>query len=173
MAVHAASDRFIARQGDTKRVLCAMNKTIGVQLLVYSLLLGGLSYLVHQLAPTLAQATLIAGLAGGALCLIWSLRAIAGSRGKALPILTLIPVTFVMLSQTVVAWTGGGQDVPGRGAAAGVITVLLVLSIAMLMRIAYAGVVFGVQTASPTKDAGGKSQATGKPAIQADAKRRS
>lgn len=141
-----------------------MNKTIGFQLVVYSLLLAGLSYLTHHLAPALARPTLIAGLVGGALCLVWGLRALAGSRGKALPILTLIPVSFVMLSQTVITWGGGSQEVPGRQTAAAVITLLLVLSIGMLMRIAYAGVLFDVQPASPTTDGAAKPQATGKPA---------
>jgi hypothetical protein len=141
-----------------------MKKTIGFQLVVYSLLLTGLSYLVHHLAPALTRPTLIAGLVGGALCLVWGLRALAGSRGKALPILTLIPVSFVMLSQTVITWGGGSQEVPGRQTAAAVITILLVLSIGMLMRIAYAGVLFDVQPASPTTDGVAKPQTTGKPA---------
>ena len=129
-----------------------MNKTLGFQLVGYSLLLASLSYLTHHLAPALARPTLIAGLAGGALCVVWGLRAVAGSRGKALPILTLIPINFVMLSQTVMTWGGGSQEVPGRRLAAVVITVLFVLSIGMLLRIAYAGVVFDGQPASPTKD---------------------
>lgn len=141
-----------------------MNKTIGFQLVVYSLLLAGLSYLIHHLAPALARPTLIAGLLGGALCLVWGLRALAGSRGKALPILTLIPISFVMLSQTVITWGGGSLEVPGRQRAAAVITLLLVLSIGMLMRIAYAGVLFDVQPGRPTTDGGVKPQTTGKPA---------
>lgn len=131
-----------------------MNKTIGFQLVVYSLLLAGLSYLTHHLAPALARPTLIAGLVGGVLCLVWGLRALAGGRGKALPILTLIPISFVMLSQTVITWGGGSQEVPGRQTAAAVITLLLVLSIGTLMRIAYAGVALEGQAANPTTDGG-------------------
>ena len=149
-----------------------MNKNIGLQLVVYSLLLAGLSYLVHHLAPTIARPTLITGLGGGALCVIWGLRAIAGSRGKALPVLTLIPINYVMLSQTVLTWGGRSQEAPGRGLAAAVITALCVLSIGMLMRVAYAGVVFDGDLAKPTKDGGAKAQTTGKPAEQANAVRR-
>lgn len=148
-----------------------MNKTIGIQLVVYSLLLAGLSYLAYHLAPTLARPTLIAGLSGGALCLVWGLRAVAGSRGKALPILTLVPVSFVLLSQTVMAWTGGSQEMSGQRTTAIVITALFVLSIGMLMRIAYAGAVFDGQPASPTKHGGADPQTTGKPAAQADARK--
>ena len=128
-----------------------MNRTLGLQLVVYSLLLAGLSYLVHHLAPGLSRPALIAGLTGGALCFIWGLRAWLGKTGKALPLLTLVPVSFVMLSQTVMTWVGGGQPVPGQRTAAIVITALFALSIGMLMRIAYAGVTFEGQSARPMK----------------------
>lgn len=149
-----------------------MNKTIGFQLIVYGLLLAGLSYLTQHLAPALARPTLIAGLIGGVLCLVWGLRVIAGNRGKALPLLTLLPVSFVMLSQSIITWAGRRQEVSGRALAAVVITVLFVLSIGMLMRIAYAGVVFDGEPVSPKKGDGNKSQTTGKPAAQTDAIKR-
>jgi hypothetical protein len=149
-----------------------MNKSIGIQLVVYGLLLAGLSYLAHHLAPTLARPTLIAGLAGGGLCLVWGLRALAGTGGKALPILTLIPVTFTLLSQTVMAWPAGGEGAAGGRTAAAVITLLLVLSIGMLMRIAYAGVVFDGGPASPAKDGGMKPPTASKPTGHANAGKR-
>jgi hypothetical protein len=148
-----------------------MTKTIGVQLIVYSLLLAGLSYFVHHLAPSLAQPTLIAGLAGGALCLAWGVKALMGKTGKALPLLTLIPVTFVMLSQTILTWGSGSEGVSGRRLAAAVVTLLFVLSLAMLMRIAYAGVVFDGQPAKPAKDGAVQPQTAGKPAPAHGARR--
>jgi hypothetical protein len=123
-----------------------MNKAIGVQLIIYSLLLAGLAFMTHARTPELARPTMFAGLLGGGLCLVWGLRAVAGNRGKALPLLTLIPVGFVLLSQTVIAWTGGAAR--DARPAAMMITVLLALTIAMLMRIAYAGVVFEGQQPS-------------------------
>jgi hypothetical protein len=149
-----------------------MNKTLGLHLVVYSVLLAGLSYLTYYLAPALARTTLIAGLAGGALSLIWGLRAIAGSRGKALAGLTLIPICLAMLSQAVLFWGDEGQEMPGRRLAAVVTTVLFVLSIAMLMRTAYAGVELDVQAAGRMKNGGDKAQAAGKPASQAHAAKR-
>jgi hypothetical protein len=128
-----------------------MDKTIGLHLVIYSLLLGGLSYLTHHLAPALSRPALIAGLSGAVLCFIWGLRGMLGRRGKALPILTLVPISFVMLSQTVMTWSGGAQEVPGRRATAIVITVLLALSVGMLMRIAYAGAALEGQSANPMK----------------------
>lgn len=117
-----------------------MNKTIGLQLAAYSVLVVGLSYLAYFLSPALASPTLIAGLTGGALCLVWAIRIIRGSEGKALPVLTLIPVSYMQLSQAVLSWSARGELLPGHRPASVVITLLLVLSIAMLMRIAYAGV---------------------------------
>ena len=148
-----------------------MNKTIGLQLAVYSLLLAGLSYLTHYLAPSLARPTLIAGLAGGGLCLVWSLRAIAGTRGKALPVLTLIPINYILLSQMFFAWAGESQEVPGRQTAAVVITALFALSMGMLIRIVYAGVVFDRQPASPAQDAEAKFPTSSKPAGHAGSSR--
>jgi len=139
-----------------------MNKALGLELAVYGLLLAGLGCLTHYLAPALAKPTLISGLAGGALCLLWGVRAMKGSRGKAWAILTLIPVTFVMLSQSVMTWSGGSQVVPGRRMAAVVITVLCVFSIWMLMRVAYAGMASEGQPGSPTKGGEAESQSPDK-----------
>ncbi len=138
-----------------------MNKTIGLQLVVFSLLLAGLSLLTHYVAPGLARPTLVTGLAGGVLCLVWGLRAIRGSRGKALPMLTLAPVTYVMLSQTITAWSSGGEAASGRRAAAFVIATLFVLSLGMLLRVAYAGALGSGQSAGAAKDNGSRPQTPG------------
>lgn len=97
-----------------------MNKT-GLLLVVYSLLLAGFSCIAHYLAPAPSRPTLITGLAGGALCLVWGLRAVAGNRGKALPLLTLtlIPVDFILLSQTFMGWRGGRGGMQGGKAGGG------------------------------------------------------
>jgi hypothetical protein len=171
VSVHLASDRRIAGQGISSLVVCAMNKAIGFQLVVYGLLLAGLSYLVHHLAPASARPTLITGLAGGALCLVWGVRAIGGSRGKALPLLTLVAVNFVVLSQTVMRWGGGSQEVTGHRTAVALIALLLALSVGMLFRIAYAGAVADAASANPPKEGGAKPQAPVK-APQANAGKR-
>jgi hypothetical protein len=139
-----------------------MNKTIGVLLVVYSLLLASLSFLVYHLAPGVARPTLITGLAGGALCLVWGIRALAGSGGKALPLLTLIPVNFALLPQTFLGWSGASGGLQAGWTVAGVITLLLVLSMGMLLRIAWSGMLFDVPAAGATKDAGAKAQTAGK-----------
>lgn len=139
-----------------------MNKTIGLLLVVYGLLLGGLSYLVHHLAPTIARPTLITGLAGGALCLAWGVRGALGKGGKALSILTLIPICYVLLGQTIMVPTSQELSVPGERAAVGVIALLFFLSLGIVVRIAWSGMVFGVPAEGPRKEEGVKGAATGK-----------
>jgi hypothetical protein len=141
-----------------------MSQKIGFQLALYSLLLAGGSYFVHQLAPAQAQAAFVTGLAGGALCLVWAILALAGSRGKALPILTLAPVCFVLLSQAVMGWSSGNQGAPASTAVAALNTGLLVLSLGMLMRIAYAGAVFDEKPPKPGAPAGAATDESRKPA---------
>lgn len=150
-----------------------MNKKIGVILIGYSLLLAGLSFVVHYSASASAWGTLAAGLAGGVLCLIWGLRAVAGSRGKALPILTLIPVSFVLLGQTFTSWSGGAMGRQGAPLKGVLTTLLLVLSLGVLVRIAWSGVVFDLPSVNPAKDATGKAQPTGRLEAQTGASKHS
>jgi hypothetical protein len=149
-----------------------MNKTIGLQLVIYSLLLAGLSYLVYQMALGVVRPTLITGLIGGALCLVWGVRALAGSGGKALPLLTLIPVCFVLLPQAFTSWSGGSGGLQVGRTVAMVITFLLLLSLGMLVRIAWSGMVFDVQAANRPKAGEGHAPRGGSRASQANAGKR-
>jgi hypothetical protein len=60
-----------------------MNKTIGLSLVVYRLLLAGLSHLVYHLAPGAGRPTVIKGWAGGEFCPVWCVAALAENRGNA------------------------------------------------------------------------------------------
>ena len=117
-----------------------MNKTLGIGLASYGALLAALGSVVYLLAPAIGQPTMIAGLAGGALCCWLGLRAARGCAAKTWPVLILIPTTFVLLSQTILAWAGNARGVAGGYGAAVLMTGLLVASLGMLMSIAYAGV---------------------------------
>lgn len=130
-----------------------MNRSTGAQLIAYSLLLASLGLLTHQSAPTLSKLALPASLAGAVFCLGWGLRALLGNRGKALPILTLLPVTYIMLSQAVMAWGDGLTQVPGRNQAVLTLAAMFALSVAMLIRIAYAGGTAPTPTNSPAQPA--------------------
>jgi hypothetical protein len=149
-----------------------MNKTIGLLLVVYSLLLASLSYLVYHLAPGVARPTLITGLIGGALCLVWGVRVLAGSGGKALPLLTLIPVSFALLPQAFMSWSSGSEGLQVSRTVAMVITLLLLLSLGMLVRIAWSGMLFDMPPASATKKEDGQANPSGQRTTQAHAGKR-
>jgi peptidoglycan/LPS O-acetylase OafA/YrhL len=117
-----------------------MNKSLGSELIVYAVLLAVLGGLVHYLAPEVARPTLVTGLIGGALCLMWGVRVVWRRRGKALVILTLIPVSYVLLSQTILTWSGRSEGGPEGRIVPILIAVMLMISVAMLIMIAYAGV---------------------------------
>jgi len=108
------------------------------------------------LDSTLAPPTVIAGV-GGALCLVWGLRAVAGSPRKALPLLTLVVLNFVLLSQAVTGWTTGSEQISGRRTAVIVITLLFGLSLLMLVRIAHAGQKFDGPQSAQKRGTGNKS----------------
>jgi hypothetical protein len=140
-----------------------MNKSLGSELIVYGVLLAGLSCLAHHLAPAIARPTLIAGLAGGALCLVWGILAVLGKRGKALPVLTLIPVCYVLLSQAILALSGRNEGGLAGRMVPILISVLFVISLVMLMKIAYAGAAIDGKPAVLAEEQPGKPVAPGKP----------
>jgi len=149
-----------------------MNKHLGSELILYGLLLAGLSYLTHHLAPTIARPTLITGLVGGALCLVWGVRAVRGNRRKAYAILTLIPISYVLLSQAILTWGGRSEGGSRTRLAPILMIVLLVFSIGMLVKIAYAGATFDGHPPGPTKEQPAKSQTTGRPESKPNAAQR-
>ncbi len=126
-----------------------MNKTLGLQLVVYSALLGVLSFVAYRLNPSQGSLTVVAGLVAAGLCLVGGIRGWLGKGGKTLPVLAMGPITFVLLAQAVMAWSPGGDVASGDRAAAGVWSLLFLLSFAMLLRTAYAGVVFEPQPGRP------------------------
>ena len=132
----------MTRCGNGSSLVLAMNKSVGVQLLVFGLILAGFSYLAHTLSPTFTRPTLVVGLAGGLLCLLWGVLALRGRRGKALPILTLVVAGYILLGQAIQLW-GLNTELSGRRVAGALVTLLFVLTVGMLIRVAYAGVAFG------------------------------
>ena len=119
-------------------VLPPMTRTLGIQLIGYALVLGGLSWLAHELAPEVGRTALLTGLVGGAVCAGWGVWALARRGGRAGPILSLIPIGYLLLSQAVMVW-GSLDGSRARLGAALVLTVLFGLSVGMLMWLAYAG----------------------------------
>ncbi len=128
----------------------------------------GLGYLVFVLAKPLATTTLIAGLAGGALCFLAGIRALQGVRQKTLPLLTLIPLTIVLVSQAVMTWGAGTPEIPDRGKATAAVGLLVVLCFGMLMRVAYAGLSPIGPSPTPAKPSVTRQGSFGAPPVQAE-----
>jgi hypothetical protein len=148
-----------------------MNKSLGSELIVYSVLLAALSYLAYHMAPAVAGTTRVTGLVGGALCLVWGLLAVLGKRRKVFSVLTLIPVCYVLLGQAIMSWTGRNEGDAGRRLVPVLIAVMFVISMGMLMAIAYHGTLYG-QPPGQIKEQPGKPRTDGKSESKPDAIRR-
>jgi hypothetical protein len=93
---------------------------------------------------------------------LWGVLAMLGSRRKALALLTLIPISYVLLGHAINRWSDHDANMSGRLIVALVTTLLFVLSIAMLMRIAYAGAFTPKPVPGKDTERGLKSQNAGK-----------
>lgn len=131
----------VVLQGSSSRNNRVMDRLVGYHLIAGGLLLAGLGFLAHHFCPSQARTALVAGLVGGGLTVVWGLRALRPGARKAPAVLTLIPLSFVMLSQSVTFWMADAT-VPGHVPGAIVVTLLCLLSVALLLRVGYAGVVF-------------------------------
>lgn len=110
-----------------------MSKKMAVILLGYGIALAGLSVLVQQIAPAFAKTTFITGLAGGGLCVLWSIMAFGGSQHRTRAILTLIAVLIVLLTQVVQAWVAASDTIAIGLTGRLVATVMFLLTMGMLL----------------------------------------
>ncbi len=81
-------------------------------LLIFGTAVAAMGVLAHRLAPDFGDATLIAGIAGGALAVFWGVLGLRGFRRRIWPIATLTILNLVLLAQAVRAWmtVKGGTD---------------------------------------------------------------
>lgn len=102
-------------------------------LIAYGMVLAGPGFVLHQIAPVFGKVTFVVGLAGGGLCPLLGIAALAGLKGRAWAVLTAIAVALVLLSQTVSAWMGSGSEVAGIFTVRLLLTVMMILTIGVLM----------------------------------------
>jgi len=114
----------------------SMTRSIAFALIAYGVAIAALSVCIRVLAPDIAWPILIAGVAGGALCAFWGIFALSKTVGKAKPLLTLMPIAFVFLSQAVTAWLGD-EGTSKQTLPALLLTAGLGASMGMIMWIAY------------------------------------
>ena len=101
-------------------------------IMAYGVVLAALGLVVGSVAPELAKITFITGIAGGGLCVLWGLVALAGHKRRVWTVLTLIAVLMVVLGQTVQAWMAS-TDKSGTIAGALLLTLMLLLTVGLLM----------------------------------------
>jgi hypothetical protein len=110
-----------------------MSKKMASIVMAYGVVLATLGFVVQQVAPALAQVSFVTGLAGGGLCVVWGLVALAGHKRRVGAILTLIALMLVMLGQVIPAWSSVGGETSGNLAASLLLTFLVLLTVGMLM----------------------------------------
>ncbi|MCL5098089.1 MAG: hypothetical protein M1608_11300, partial [Candidatus Omnitrophica bacterium] len=116
-----------------------MKSILTIGLVVYGAIIAGLSLLTHYLAPETARTILVTGLAGGALCILWGVLGMLGRGGRPWAVLTLIVVSFMLLSQTVMSWLGASGDEPVNTVVKVLVTIMFLLSIGTVTILAHAG----------------------------------
>ena len=102
-------------------------------LIGYGGLLAGLGYLLQQMHPGLGKATSIAVFAGGGLGVLWGVTALAGLKGRAWAVLTIIAVVLLLLSEMVHVWTASANGVSASLTVRLLVTTLVLMTLGMLM----------------------------------------
>jgi lipid-A-disaccharide synthase-like uncharacterized protein len=96
-----------------------------------------LTFVFKRLTPDLNQTLWLAGLVGGGLCVLWGVLGFMGFRRRIGAVLTLIPLSLIILGGVVDGWMGRSAD---DGIVGPVIaTVMLLGSIVVLAYILHAG----------------------------------
>lgn len=102
-------------------------------LMAYGVVLAGLGFVVKNVAPTFGQVTYLAGLAGGGLCVLWGLAAVAGVTGRAWAVLSVIAAAVVLLSQAVSAWLTSQSEGDGSLTIRLLVPGMLLMTMGMLL----------------------------------------
>jgi len=112
-----------------------MNRALGFEFVVYGVLLSGLGFLTYRAAPELARVTLITGIGGGVLSVLWGVLTLRGYKRRWWAVLTLAAVSAILLTQLVMIWGApGDQQSKTRLAGVGML-VMLVFSFGLLMNL--------------------------------------
>lgn len=101
--------------------------------MAYGVVLAGLGLGIQSVAPELAKIQFLTGLIGGGLCVLWGLAALLGHQRRVGALLTLVTVALVVLSPTLRVW----MDSSGTVAARLLLTLMLVLTVAMIMYVTH------------------------------------
>lgn len=98
-------------------------------LIAYGVVLAGLGLILQKIAPAVGRVAFFAGVAGGALSLVWGVAALAGLKGRVWATLSAIAMIVVLLTQAVSVWTTSATG----GTIRLVVTVMFLMTMGMLL----------------------------------------
>ena len=106
-----------------------MSKKMASIIVAHGIVLAGLGLGLRSVAPELAKIPFLTALGGGGLCVLWGLAAWLGHQRRTGALLTLVAIALVVLSPALHAW----MDSSGTVAGPLLLTLMLVLTVAMIM----------------------------------------
>ena len=114
------------------RPFLVMGKRMASIMIVYGILLALLSFTIQRVAPAVGKAIFVAEMAGGGLCVVWGIVAMAGHKRRTWAIFTLIALMIIALGQVVLAWSTF-VEVDGSSIGPLLLTLVLLLTMATLI----------------------------------------
>ena len=115
-----------------------MNVNHSVDLLIYGLMVAGLSLVAHQIAPDVADVMTKLLVAAGLLIMFVAVLGLRGSRRRSWPIVTLMVVAALLLVQAARVWLAVKLGVDGTKPVAVIHSLLLFFAIMEVLQIAKA-----------------------------------
>ncbi len=139
-----------------------MNFSLSLDLLLYGLMLIGLSLVVHRITPDFAGVTLTLLVAGGLFIVFWGVLGLRGFRRRTWPIVTLTIVAALLLVEAAKAWFALKSGIGGMKPVAVIFSLLLFFAIGQLVNFAQSGrnlrTKFRDDTDNPTNGKGQRQQ---------------
>jgi len=116
-----------------------MSLEVALDLLLCGALTAGLPFLARHLQPEMPRRTVVLGLVGGGLCVLWSVLGRLGLSSRVAPMITLAAVASVFVFQAVQSWQAAAAlESKGRMVAA-LMAVLSVSCVGTLVSLAQEG----------------------------------
>jgi peptidoglycan/LPS O-acetylase OafA/YrhL len=87
-----------------------MSLEVAADLVVCGVLLAGLSVLARHVQPDFQRATLLTGLVGGGLCVVWGVLGRRGVRCRARAMVTLVAMACLFVRQALLSWNSSVES---------------------------------------------------------------
>ncbi len=99
----------------------------------YGVLIVVLSFVLQQVSPPLSKVAFVSGLIAGGLSILWGIVGLSGHKRRTWAMLTMIALSFVLLTQGIDAWSAPAGETPGKLGGAILLTGMIVLTVGMMM----------------------------------------